>query len=199
MQNAAATSMSPYGCRFKPQERATGSNPTHSDQGDRGGEGKAVAVSAASGPRRSKRVALIKGRTSNNPLASQTPRASNPARAAVLEHLHTNAASLDSASSRWNGCGCRDVLWWSPVLAHREPTAGRWSALHCSESACGATTAAPHPQSPDDPSTAAGSSKLGMGEVSIATRPVAAVTHTRAAEGLRPQPHRGSSSSAYPW
>ena len=66
-----------------------------------------------------KRVALIKGRTSENPLASQTPRASNPARAAVLEYLLTNAASLDSASSRWNGCGCRDVLWWSPVLAHR--------------------------------------------------------------------------------
>ena len=119
VQNAVATSVSLYRRGLEPDGRATGSNPTRKSRGKRGGGIKAIAVSPASGPRRSKRVALIKGRTSNNPLASQTPRASNPARAAVLEYLLTNAASLDSASSRWNGCGCRDVLWWSPVLAHR--------------------------------------------------------------------------------
>ena len=84
-----------------------GYNPTHRGRGERGGEGNVVAVSPASGPRRSERVALTNGRTSNSvdgspgdpstlALASKPPHASQQARAAVLEYLLTNdIASLD--------------------------------------------------------------------------------------------------------
>ena len=115
-----------------------------------------MAVSAASGPRRSKRVALIKGRTSRSvdgssgapstlPLAtSKPPRASPCARALVLVYLlSTNHASLDVGKPPGGmvvGVGMCDGC----VLNRSSEAAcckvGRH--MNCSESACGAITAA---------------------------------------------------------
>ena len=86
--------------------------------------------------------------------ASMPPRASQPACANVLACPRgASAAPLSqaltrSASSRWNGCGCRDVLRWCPVLAHRRrgPRSGHIYCLH--ECACGAVTTAPSCWSP---------------------------------------------------
>ena len=79
-------------------------------------------------------MALLDGRISNSTIgssgaplvlahANMPPRASQLARAKVLEYLLTNAASLDAACSRWNGCGCRDVLRWSVLNSSSAPWA----------------------------------------------------------------------------
>ena len=120
VQSAVATSVSLNRRGCEPDGRTTGSNPTRKSRGKRGGGIKAKAVSAASGPRRSKRVALINGRTSNIPRASQPPHIDvlvSPRGACDAPLSHT--LMMSASHSRWNGCGCRDVFWWSPELAHR--------------------------------------------------------------------------------
>ena len=181
-QNQRARRRSGDGERAQPAARGGGSR-------GRGTGGIPLAVKAAHRPRRSKNVPLPGLPKSNRDRSNASglphaimPRASQPARARVLVHLLTSKSShalTMSASSRWYGCGCCDVLrrW----VLNRSLEAASRPYINCFKCACGASPP-PHPECHPDlvPSSDAGLGlTLGMGVSKSQREQLAAKPHTR--------------------
>ena len=84
--------------------------------------GITLAVETACGPRRSKITPLLKGLFSSHTHGS--PSAPWVSRATTFCCPRGGSAAPTRPDEyrkllRWNGCGCRDVLWWSSSIGHR--------------------------------------------------------------------------------